>query len=397
MNRSHGSCPGLKSHVISNTIRSRPCSRTEPARPGPVVDFNICSCYIRIRQSDPTWARLALDSSSTLSRHHPATDMSAARFSTASAPIMKLGLSASSAFRRLLSGSRSLLPIPPFPPLVQFQSPRRGLCQVALAVKPAAGAESGLKGIGDRNAAEAVKNILEMARRSLTRREVIHTDFLTPPVLRESLLALEKLADVKAVAQGGYPEAERCRLSVGHPDVMQTDPDVVSALSITGNFNFDGCSHGDFLGAILGTGIAREKVGDILVQGEKGAQVLIVPELTEFVVSSMDKVGNVTVTCTPIPLLALEYEPSRTKTSKTVEASLRVDAIASAGFKISRTKLVDLISNGDVRVNWAPVTKNGATLKTGDVVSVSGKGRLKIGEITETRKGKYAVELIRYL
>jgi len=36
--------------------------------------------------------------------------------------------------------------------------------------------------------------------------------------------------------------------------------------SITGNFSFDSCSHGDFLGAILGTGIAREKLGDILLQ-----------------------------------------------------------------------------------------------------------------------------------
>lgn len=35
-------------------------------------------------------------------------------------------------------------------------------------------------------------------------------------------------------------------------------------------------------------------------------------------------------------------------------------------------------SNGDVRVNWAPVTKSGTTLKTGDTVSVSGKGRLKV-------------------
>lgn len=35
-------------------------------------------------------------------------------------------------------------------------------------------------------------------------------------------------------------------------------------------------------------------------------------------------------------------------------------------------------SNGDVRVNWATVTKNGTTLKTGDIVSVSGKGRLKV-------------------
>lgn len=37
-------------------------------------------------------------------------------------------------------------------------------------------------------------------------------------------------------------------------------------------------------------------------------------------------------------------------------------------------------SNGDVRVNWTTVTKNGTTLKTGDIVSVSGKGRLKVSE-----------------
>lgn len=35
-------------------------------------------------------------------------------------------------------------------------------------------------------------------------------------------------------------------------------------------------------------------------------------------------------------------------------------------------------SNGDVRINWSTITKNGTTLKTGDVVSVSGKGRLKV-------------------
>ncbi|KAF5195378.1 Photosystem ii s4 domain protein, partial [Thalictrum thalictroides] len=108
-------------------------------------------------------------------------------------------------------------------------------------------------------------------------------------------------------------------------------------------------------------------------------------------------VGNVSVSCTKIPLLALEYEPPRTKSFKTIEASLWVDAIASAGFKISRSKLVDLISSGDVRVNWTTVTKNGTTLKSEDIVSVSGKGRLKIGEIKTTKKGKFAVELIQYL
>ncbi|XP_020867183.1 uncharacterized protein LOC9330486 isoform X2 [Arabidopsis lyrata subsp. lyrata] len=254
-----------------------------------------------------------------------------------------------------------------------------------------------LKGVGDQAVAKEVKQILEMARRAASKREVLHTDFLTPPIVKESVLVLGKFADVKIVAQGGYPEAERCRISIGHPDVLTNDPDIVAALSITGNFGFQPCSHGDFLGAILGTGISREKLGDILIQEEKGAQVLIVPELVDFVVSALDKVGNVGVTCTKIPLLALEYEPPRTNSFKTVEASLRIDAVASAGFKISRSKLVDLISNKDVRVNWATVTKNGTTVKTGDVVSVSGKGRLKIGEINETKKGKFAVEIIRYL
>ncbi|KAK6269983.1 hypothetical protein POUND7_007088 [Theobroma cacao] len=188
------------------------------------------------------------------------------------------------------------------------------------------------------------------------------------------MLVLGKLADVKAVAQGGYAQAERCCISTGHSEVLTSDPDVVAALNITGNFGFQPCSHGDFLGAILGTCIAREKLGDIILQ-----------------------VGNVSVSCMQIPLLALEYEPPRTQSFKTIEASLRVDALASAGFKISRSKLVNLISNGDVRVNWTSVTKNGTILKTGDIVSVSGKGRLKIGEMNTTRKGKFAVELIRYL
>ncbi|KAB1216607.1 putative RNA-binding protein YlmH [Morella rubra] len=270
--------------------------------------------------------------------------------------------------------------------LFPLTSPASGICHLAQAVK------------GDEKiAVEEVKHILEMATRAASRREIFHSNFLTPPVLKESMLALEKLSDIRAVAQGGYPQAERCRISVGHPDLLTSDPDVIAALSVSGNFSFQPCSHGDFLGTILGKGIAREKLGDIILQGEKGAQILVVPELVDFIISTLDKVGNVPVSCTKIPLISLDYEPPRTQSFKTVEASLRVDALGSAGFKISRSKLVDSISKGEVRVNWNPVSKNNTPLKTGDIVSVSGRGRLKIGEIKTTRKGKFEVELIRYL
>ena len=54
----------------------------------------------------------------------------------------------------------------------------------------------------------------------------------------------------------------------------------VSALQVKGNFIFDSANHRDFLGACLGTGIERSKVGDILVQGEQGASILVVPDMT---------------------------------------------------------------------------------------------------------------------
>ncbi|KAK3198900.1 hypothetical protein Dsin_022315 [Dipteronia sinensis] len=125
------------------------------------------------------------------------------------------------------------------------------MCQLAHAIK--GDVDDLLKGVINKNVVEEVKHILEMARWVSSRRDVLHTDFLTPPVLKDSMIALEKLADVKTVAQGGYPQAERCRISVGHPEALTSDPDVVAALSITGNFGFQTCYHGDFLGTILAT------------------------------------------------------------------------------------------------------------------------------------------------
>ncbi|RLN24496.1 hypothetical protein C2845_PM07G22920 [Panicum miliaceum] len=279
-------------------------------------------------------------------------------------------LTLASPLRRLLRAPhpRGVIPAP-------YYFITRRWCSATIAVAAAAARDSAVKGGVDRNAAEAeeVRNILDMkyivVLFSLKGQGQL-SSHLRAHNAQEAMLAIEKLADIKAVAQGGYPQAERCRISVGHPDSMTSNPDVVAALSISGNFRLEPCSHGDFLGAILGTGITREK-------GERGAQVLVDPELVDYLISTLEKVGKVGVSCTQIPLLALEYEPPRTKSFKTVESSLRVDALASAGFKISRTKLASLISAGDVRVNWAPVLKNGVTLKSGDVVSVSGMGRLK--------------------
>ena len=67
----------------------------------------------------------------------------------------------------------------------------------------------------------------------------------------------------------------------------------MSALQVKGNFMFDAATHRDFLGACLGTGIDRSKVGDILLNGEQGAHILVVPELVEFLIMSLIQVSHV--------------------------------------------------------------------------------------------------------
>jgi RNA-binding protein YlmH len=53
----------------------------------------------------------------------------------------------------------------------------------------------------------------------------------------------------------------RCLLVQAARDEPSQLPDAVAALDCRGNFMFDAATHRDFLGAILGTGVVREKVG----------------------------------------------------------------------------------------------------------------------------------------
>jgi photosystem II S4 domain protein len=244
---------------------------------------------------------------------------------------------------------------------------------------------------------ECLSRILDQADQAIKTWEVVCTDFLSPPELAEAKTVLGRLTEGSVLAWGGYPQAERQRLAIARPELPLDTPQVeLTALRIAGNFLFDPATHPDFLGAILGTGIVREKVGDILVLGERGAQVIVVPELVEFFQQSLTQVRTVPVKVAPIPFEELQVREPRKKELATVEASLRLDAIASAGFGMSRSKMVDLISGGEVRVNWKEISQPSHALKDGDLVAIRGKGRLTVGEVVVTKKNRYRVQLTRF-
>lgn len=252
-----------------------------------------------------------------------------------------------------------------------------------------------LKGVENR---ESVTRVIDLADQAIKTWEIVFTDFLSPPELAEIQQRFSRLTEVQVITWGGYPQAERQRIAIARPEIpLDSSQVAVVALEIAGNFLFDTATHRDFLGAMLGTGIVREKTGDIIVLGERGAQAIVVPELIEFLEMNLTQVRSVPVKTQRIDLSELKIREPKKKELTTVEASLRLDAIASAGFGMSRSKMADLIESGDVRVNWKDATQASTHVKSGDLIAIRGKGRLEVGEVNVTKKERYRVQLTRYM
>jgi RNA-binding protein YlmH len=83
------------------------------------------------------------------------------------------------------------------------------------------------------------------------------------------------------------------------------------------------------------------------------------------------------------------------KVINTVEASTRIDAIASAGFGLSRSKRTSQIKQGYLRLNWELHNQPSKSVTIGDLIHLERKGSLKILNIDKTKKERWRIKLLR--
>lgn len=221
------------------------------------------------------------------------------------------------------------------------------------------------------------------------------TDFLDPYQQRTVDRVLHNFKDLKSITWGGYADAERARVLI-FPSVHQagTGDVPLAFVEADAGARSDALTHRDFLGALLGLGLRREKVGDILVVTESKAQIVLQPEILEFVLANWSEVGKQTVRVTVAEASEIAPAPARARDVKATVASLRLDAIASAGFGVSRSKLTPAIRAGQVKLNWQSAKNASAVVKAGDVISLAGRGRIEVAEVMgESKKGRIHVLL----
>ncbi|MFO7151876.1 MAG: YlmH/Sll1252 family protein [Bacillota bacterium] len=196
---------------------------------------------------------------------------------------------------------------------------------------------------------------------------------------------------------GGFEEAER-KVLVVFPEFLKEEPFElpVKALRVRPKDRDERPGHRDYLGSVLGLGITRDKVGDIVIHSE-GADILLKEEVADYVGMNLSKVGKVPVEVEEISLKEVACPERRYREIKGTVASLRLDAVASLAFGISRSKMAPYIKGENVRVNFRTVKDPSAEIKEGDVISAQRLGRAKVVEIGgSSKKGRIYVTLHRF-
>lgn len=190
---------------------------------------------------------------------------------------------------------------------------------------------------------------------------------------------------------GGASDTERCYLGIDSFAEIEDKDFPIVALAFTYRKQ-DNLSHRDFLGSLMGLGITRESVGDILVSEGKTI-IFLAKNVESFVLSQLQKVGRVGVKIKAVDNTEVTIQKKYEILIGTV-ASLRLDCIISMICSTGRKESKDLILGKAVSLNHQTCQNIAKDILQGDNISVRGYGKFILEEIgNSTKKGRIHIKI----
>ena len=237
--------------------------------------------------------------------------------------------------------------------------------------------------------------IRDLARQAEQNGYVTHTGFLS---LSEQSSASSVLAgpDIpqsgkRGVFFGGTEEADRKVLFflpsyVSEEDLrMQEEAGegILSCLKVT---------HRDYLGSLMGLGLTREKIGDILLEKDGTcAWVFVLGGMAEHICRELTTIGRAHVDVEIAAPSACTARPVLVSRNGSI-ASVRIDSLVAMVFRISRSAAQELVAREEVFADGRNVTSSSFSPPAGSRISVRGHGKFIFeGEEKTTKKGRIFV------
>ena len=255
------------------------------------------------------------------------------------------------------------------------------------------------------------------------RGEAAVSSFLTPREAKYARAHLSaRVSAGTAMLWGGYPTAERVRVVIlpdyteglvdpaalasdpaaalsdaGLDDLAETIRGAVCPVLVKGS-GFRELSHRDYLGSVLGLGLERDAIGDILMPDAHSAILLTDTRVGDFLTTQMEKVATDTVRVSRLPEGTALTGTRRLQPITDTVASERLDCVVAALCNLSREKAQMAVKSGLVELDYEAVEDCSATVDAPAVISVRGFGKFAVHAFDgTTRKGRIRLVAGKYI
>lgn len=226
------------------------------------------------------------------------------------------------------------------------------------------------------------------------------TKFLTPTEQKEALSYIEHQKykqKVDIVKEGGYDGPERARIIFINKQWGKFDRDQMVNAFVIEHRKQDIIGHRDILGALMNMGIERNTIGDIETKGKQPTLVCL-PEISQYILDNLTKIGNIGVIVRGIPLEKLGSRIEELERMHIIASSMRIDCLVAEIFNISRNEASNLIQQGKVSLNHKMVTKQDDKVQEGNTIALRGAGKVRVLVIDgKTKKDRIKLVIGRYV
>ena len=228
--------------------------------------------------------------------------------------------------------------------------------------------------------------------RANTEYRPILTDFLNGREIYLLQTLVNRYPNLRLASNGGYINSEMKRGLI-YPDYFspRSADFELAILKVDYPVKFATLKHNQILGTVMGAGIERNVLGDIITDCEKW-EMVVEKSMAPYLINSIDQVGRIKVKLVSMPNNEVLNVIDDSKVVNLTLPSLRMDVIIAAVFHISRNVAKELILHEKVRLNWFTYNKPDYDIAVHDLISVRGHGRIKMTANNGfSKKDKYKV------
>lgn len=236
----------------------------------------------------------------------------------------------------------------------------------------------------------------DLFERSLKSSNPVFSGFLSEREQAIALMVIKQRKEKSFSFFGGYDNAERVMLSNLNKDDFEQKDFPISLIKVNVK-GATGLRHSDVLGSLMGTGIKREVIGDILISSGSEAFLFIENSFVAYLKSELIKIGKNFCEVEEVEFNKSILPRQQTEEISVVITSARLDCFVAAVLRLAREKAGIEIKSGKVFQNQEQVFNTSGKIKQGDKISIRGYGKYKIEDMSLTKKDRLRLRIAKYL